>query len=162
MNSPKVGDWPAIQELPARIVRGLFRSRNIVWDSDHRIVEASGITWTQFSTLVTLRFAGPDHILSPTELYTSTQTTSGGMTKMLHALTDAGLVVRIHNSKDQRGRLVQLTPEGAAKVEGLVDEFNTSNKALFTSILTVPEAEQLASLLQKLGEGLNLRKQQEK
>lgn len=154
--------WPAIEKLPARIVRGLFRSRNIVWDSDHRIVAASGITWTQFSTLVSLRFAGPDHILTPTELYQATQATSGGMTKMLHALEGAGLIQRIDNPNDQRSRLVQLTPEGATMVEGLVDAFNTTNKALFTSILTQTEAEQLAFLLQKLSKGLDRKRQEEK
>ena len=51
--------------------------------------------------------AGTDQTLSPTQLYTAEQVTSGGMTKMMHALSDAQLIERIDNPKDGRSRLVR-------------------------------------------------------
>ncbi len=147
-------DWPAVFSLPARIVRPLLMCRNFIWGSDKRIVEEAGLSWTQFSTLVSLRFVPPDHTLSPTELYSAVQATSGGMTKALHALTDAGHVVRVSNPKDRRSQFVKLTPKGKELVETLVDNFNASNGELIETILSPQEAQQLADLLGKLSAGL--------
>jgi hypothetical protein len=44
--------WPPEGTPAARVVGGLFRSRNFVWDNDHRIVATYGVTWTQFLTLM--------------------------------------------------------------------------------------------------------------
>ena len=137
---------------------GLFRSRNYIWDNDHRIVESFGVSWSQFLALSSLRGAAPDFTLSPTQLYTGAQVTSGGMTKMLHALKDAGLIERIENPEDGRSRLVRLTPEGAKLAEQIVDKLIETNKALIGGILTGGETEQLATLLAKLSKGLHDRK----
>ena len=86
--------WPIIGETAARIVESLFRSRNHIWENDHRIVDEFGLTWAQFMTLVALRKAPPPHRLSPTELYTAVQVTSGGLTKVLDGLEADGYVRR--------------------------------------------------------------------
>ena len=158
MSDPNEPSW--LQERPAeaRIVPGLFRSRNYIWDNDHRIVESYGVNWSQFLTLSTLRSAAPDHVLSPTQLYNSVQITSGGMTKSLHGLTKAGFIERIENPEDKRSRLVRLTPSGGALVEKIVGELIETNKSLIGGILTKSEAEQLADLLTKLSVGLHDRK----
>ena len=87
-----------------------------------------------------------------------TQVTSGGMTKMLYALMDAGFIERIENPADGRSRLVRLTAEGAKMAEQIVEELIETNKALIGGILTGGEAEQLATLLAKLSKGLHDRK----
>ena len=150
--------WPTTNAPAARIVGGLFRSRNYVWDNDHRVVAAHGLTWTQFLTLSALRSAVPDHTLSPTQLYEATQASSGGITKMLHALSAAGYVERIDNPEDKRSTLVRITVSGAELVERVVEELIQVNTDLFGSILSEDECQQLAGLLRKLSTGLQQRK----
>ncbi|MEM8540287.1 MAG: MarR family transcriptional regulator [Pseudomonadota bacterium] len=147
-------NWLKERPAEARIVPSLFRSRNFIWGNDHRIVENHGVSWSQFLALSTLRSAAPNHILSPTQLFTAAQVTSGGMTKMLHGLTNAGLIERIDNRKDKRSRLVRLTPAGARLTEKIVDELVATNKRLIGGILSSDEAEHLAFLLEKLSAGL--------
>lgn len=158
LSDPEHPSWPKERPAEARIVPGLFRSRNYIWDNDHRIVESYGVSWSQFLALSSLRGAAPDFTLSPTQLYTGAQVTSGGMTKMLHALTDAGFIRRIENPDDGRSRLVRLTPDGAKLAEQIVEKLIEKNKALIGGILTGVEAEQLATLLAKLSRGLHDRK----
>lgn len=150
--------WPSERPAEARIVPGLFQSRNYIWDNDHRTVESHGVSWSQFLALSSLRSAAPDHILSPTQLYIAAQVSSGGMTKMLHGLTEAGYVERIDNPDDKRSRLVRLTPKGAALAEGIVNKLIATNTALIGGILSTREAELLADLLTKLSAGLHDRK----
>ena len=149
--------WPKERPAEARIVPGLFRSRNYIWDNDHRIVESYGVSWSQFLALSSLRSAAPDFVLSPTQLYTTAQVTSGGMTKMMHGLANAGFIDRIDNPDDKRSRLVRLTPQGAGLAEKIVEELISENRALIGGILSSDEAEQLASLLRKLSVGLQSR-----
>jgi DNA-binding MarR family transcriptional regulator len=149
--------WRTDRPAEARIVPGLFRSRNFIWNNDHRIVESHGISWSQFLALASLRSAQPDNVLSPTQLYTAAQVTSGGMTKMMHGLADGGYIERIDNPEDKRSRLVKLTPTGAALAERIVEELIETNKTLIGGILTPEEAETLARLLAKLSNGLDTR-----
>lgn len=158
MTQPDAPNWRKKPPAEARIVPGLFRSRNYIWDNDHRIVESHGVTWSQFLALSSLRSAGPDQTLSPTQLYTAAQVTSGGMTKMMHALSDAKLIERVDNPDDGRSRLVRITPNGAALAEQIVEELIATNKALIGGILDPEEAEELARLLRKLSIGLQGRK----
>lgn len=149
--------WPAAESIAARIVGGLFRSRNYVWDNDHRIVATYGITWSEFVTLISLRSAAPDFTLSPTELYSDTQTSSGGMTKMLHHLETGELIERIANPDDRRSRLVKITPKGATLVEDVVNRLVETNNELFLGILGEQDAETLSVLLRRLAQGLQER-----
>lgn len=158
MSEPDEPKWRIAPPAEARIVPGLFRSRNFIWDNDHRIVESHGVTWSQFLALSSLRSAGPDQTLSPTQLYKAAQVTSGGMTKMMNALSDANLIVRIDNPNDKRSRLVQITPKGAKLSEQIVEELIKTNKALIGGILEAEETEELARLLHKLSAGLQKRK----
>lgn len=158
MTKPDGPSWPKERPAEARIVPGLFRSRNYIWDNDHRIVESHGVSWSQFLALSTLRSSEPNFTLSPTQLYTAAQVTSGGMTKMMHGLTKAGLIERIENPEDGRSRLVRLTPKGKDLAEEIVDALVQANKALIGGILEPDETEQLATLLRKLSLGLEARK----
>ena len=158
MTNPEGPSWPKERPAEARIVPGLFRSRNYIWDNDHRIVESHGVSWSQFLALSTLRSSEPDFTLSPTQLYTSAQVTSGGMTKMMRGLTKAGLIERIENPEDGRSRLVRLTPKGKELAEEIVDALIQTNKALIGGILEPQETERLATLLLKLSLGLEARK----
>lgn len=148
-------DWPATKSTAGRIVRGLFRSRNHIWENDRKIVGEHGLTWAQFVTLVALRSEPPPHRLSPTELYDAVQVSSGGLTKLIFGLNESGLLRRLQNKEDRRSRPVQLTQKGKRLVEQIVDQLVEINTESFKSALSEEEMEDLAALLIKLSLGLD-------
>ncbi len=115
--------WTVTPNTTTRIVAGLFRSRNFIWNSDSRVAARFGVSWTQFLVLRALRFTNADFTMSPTQLYEATQASSSGMAKMLKGLTDQGLVERLPNPQDARSTLVRLLPKGADLVEDIIDQF---------------------------------------
>ncbi len=62
--------------------------------------------------LYRLTIEGPPFRSSPTALCRGSLLTSGGMTKTLGKLEDAGLVARIYDANDRRALLVELTERG--------------------------------------------------
>ncbi len=147
-------NWPQMDNNIASIVRGLFRTRNFIWDQDHQIVAEFALTWGQFDTLVSLRNAPPPHRLSPTELYDAVQVTSGGLTKILIGLEQKRLVTRVDNPDDGRSRLVEVTSAGCELVEDIINQLIKTNLNLLSKSLTKQEIDQLAQLLNKVLLGL--------
>lgn len=152
--------WSVTPNTATRIVAGLFRSRNFVWDSDSRVAADFGVSWTQFLVLRALRFSNDDFTMTPTELYAATQASSSGMAKMLRGLTEKGLVQRLANPNDARSTLVRLTSSGADLVEAIIDQLVVTNTRLFADVLSNEDAEQLADILQRLSQALEKRKTQ--
>lgn len=152
--------WSVTPNTTTRIVSGLFRSRNFVWDSDSKGAARFGVSWTQFLVLRALRFTHDAFTLSPTELYAATQASSSGMAKMLRGLAEKGLVERLSNPKDARSRLVRLTEKGAGIVEDIIDQLVATNTELFADVLPENDRVMLADLLERLGSSLEERKKQ--
>ena len=149
--------WQATPNTATRIVAGLFRSRNYVWNNDHKVAERHGITWTQFLILRALRFTNEAFTLTPTQLYDAAQASSSGTAKMLAGLAEMDLIERLPNPDDARSTLARLTEKGADLTEQIVDELIEVNTALFDGVLSEVEREQLADLLGKLSEELQER-----
>ncbi|MFL5838655.1 MAG: MarR family transcriptional regulator, partial [Solirubrobacteraceae bacterium] len=63
--------------------------------------------------IAALRRAGPPYELHPTELMATTMLSSGGMTKRIDRLVDAGLVERRRDPGDRRGPRVRLYRRGS-------------------------------------------------
>ena len=150
-------DWPITLTTTGVIVKSLFRSRNFIWENDHKVVEQFGLTWGQFETLVALRFAGAPYQLSPTQLYDAAQISSGGLTKILIGLEKMGLIVRTDNPDDQRSRFVRLAPKGRKMVEKIVDQLASTNGDLLAEAMEADDREELARLLGKLADVLERR-----
>jgi DNA-binding MarR family transcriptional regulator len=70
-----------------------------------------------FDLLAALRRAGRPYELRPTDLMEATMLSSGGTTKRLDRLADAGLVERRPDPDDRRGALVRLTAKGRAVID---------------------------------------------
>ena len=73
-----------------------------------------------FDLLAALRRAGKPYELNPTQLMDVTMLSSGGMTKRLDRLAEAGLVERRPDPSDRRGVLVKLTPRGKTVIDNAV------------------------------------------
>ncbi len=143
-------DWEIMNTVSVRNVLMLFRSRNQLWDNDHKIVNEYGLTWAQFNTLAALRQAPFPHRMVPTELYDAVQVTSGGLTKVLTGLEDQGHLIRISNSSDHRSKYAQLTIKGRELIEKIAQQLALANSATFNLALSADEQVQLAELMKKL------------
>lgn len=159
LNNKNSRTWSVAPNSATRIVAGLFRSRNFIWNSDSNVAARFGVSWTQFLVLRALRFFSDDFTMSPTELYKATQASSSGMAKVLKGLTEKGLVERLENPKDARSTLVRLTSSGADLVEKIIDQLVMTNTKLFSEVLSEEDQQQLANLLEKLDLALEKRKE---
>ena len=102
-----------------------------------------------FDLLAALRRAGAPYELNPTQLMRATMLSSGGMTKRLDRLVEAGLILRRPDPADRRGTLVGLTKHGKEVVDSaLVDHLENEERLLGS--LTATERRTLDGLLRKL------------
>lgn len=109
-----------------------------------------GINAAGFDVLASLKRAGGDYSLTPTELAEFALVTSGGISLRLNRLEDAGLVERIREISDRRSVHVQLTEKGKTLVSE-VAKIHFEREAQMMKQLSSEEVEQLTDLLRKLG-----------
>jgi DNA-binding MarR family transcriptional regulator len=102
-----------------------------------------------FDLLAALRRAGAPYELTPTELMGTTMLSSGGITKRLDRLEQAGLVERRPDPGDRRGTRVRLTRRGLRVTDRAVETQMANAERLFRS-LTRAERRTLDALLRKL------------
>ncbi|MBV8258381.1 MAG: MarR family transcriptional regulator [Actinobacteria bacterium] len=127
----------------------LFRTAHL---ADLALVERlaeHGLQPGWFDLLAALRRAGKPYELKPTELMRATMLSSGGMTKRLDRLVDAGLVERRPDPDDRRGTLVRLTADGLRTIDSAV-ETHAENEERLLSALDPAERKRLDGLLRKL------------
>jgi DNA-binding MarR family transcriptional regulator len=87
--------------------------------------------------------------MNPTRLFNSVILSSGAMTNRLDGLEEMGLVERLPDPADRRGRLVGLTDKGRELVDNAVVD-HLENEQRLLSGLDAVERERLAALLRKL------------
>ena len=114
----------------------------------------SGLQPGWFDVLATLRRAGKPYELTPTQLLETAMLSSGGMTKRLDRLVEAGLIERGPDPDDRRGVRVRLTRHGLQTVDQAVKAHVAREDELLAP-LTPREREQLDRLLRKLLDGID-------
>ena len=87
-----------------------------------------------FDLLAALRRAGAPYELNPTDLMRATLLSSGGMTKRLDRLAEAGLVERRPDPADRRGTLVRLTRRGKSVVDRALETHVANEDRLLRSL----------------------------
>ena len=107
-----------------------------------------------FDLLAALRRAGPPYELNPTSLMEATMLSSGGITKRLDRLVEAGLAERRPDPDDRRGTLVRLTPKGRAVVDRAL-EAHVANEERLLGPLGASDRRSLDRLLRRLLAGLD-------
>lgn len=130
----------------------LYRARDLLLADLEQVLAEFGMRPADLDVLVALRTSPPPMQLTPTELYRSLLLSSGGLTKILYRLEDAGWVERPANPADGRSRLVQLTRRGKAQVEDVMESVIAHERA-WLAPLTEAEQVQLTTLLGKLVAG---------
>jgi DNA-binding MarR family transcriptional regulator len=102
-----------------------------------------------FDLLAALRRAGAPYELKPTDLMRATLLSSGGMTKRLDRLQEAGLIERRPDPADRRGMLVRLTPRAEAVIDRAV-ETHVANEERLLGALPPTDRQALDDLLRTL------------
>ncbi|AGH80286.1 MarR family transcriptional regulator [Psychromonas sp. CNPT3] len=128
-----------------RVHRIHFHLQNNLMD----VLYVKGLQQADFEVLISLLRGNEDHCLSPTELSQNMLFSSGGLTKVLCRVTQAGLVERLDLSKDKRCKLVKLTEKGRCLINDIMQLLHVKHDAKM-SVLDVQEQAKLNTLLDKL------------
>ena len=140
---------PGLDVEALGILGRLFRAAQLADANLSARMRERGLQPGWFDLLAALRREGKPYELTPTSLMRATMLSSGGMTKRLDRLADAGLVERRPDPSDRRGTLVGLTPAGVALVDEAVAE-HAANEERMLGALTGVERRTLDDLLRKL------------
>jgi DNA-binding MarR family transcriptional regulator len=147
-------NWPsaAAQVEPAVLL--LYRARDRLFDDLGETLKPHGLRPADLDLLVALRTQPLPRQLTPTVLYRSLLLSSGGLTKILHRLTERGLIDRPPNPDDRRSRLVRLTGAGAQLLDRLFDDL-VAHEQRFVAPLNRAQRAELEFLLRRLIDGVS-------
>lgn len=108
-----------------------------------------GLSATWFEALLRIG-RSPDRRLMMRELAQQTDLTTGGVTRLVDAMATADLVRRSSDPGDRRVQLIELTGQGAAKLEAAATTHLHDLDAELFDRLTTDEIARLDALLDKL------------
>ncbi|HEX6674970.1 MAG TPA: MarR family transcriptional regulator [Actinomycetes bacterium] len=152
-----VAQWhrerPDLDTGPLATLGRLFRVAELAHPLLSAPLRELGLQPGWLDLLAALRRAGAPYELNPTELMRATMLSSGGMTKRLDRLADAGLVERRPDPGDRRGTLVRLTARGKATIDQAIG-VHVRNEARLLDALTTAERRALDRSLRALLAGL--------
>lgn len=144
---------PELDTAAMGVLGRLFRAADLADAALGAGIAAHELQPGWFDLLAALRRAGAPYELNPTQLMRATMLSSGGMTKRLDRLVDAGLVERRPDPGDRRGTRVALTRRGKSIVDRAVETHLANEERLLTG-LDETERRTLDDLLRKLLTGL--------
>lgn len=125
---------PDLDVSPMGTIGRIKRCTALLQRKLDKVFAAFGITNWEFDVLATLRRAGAPYCLAPTALFSAMMITSGTMTHRLKGLETRGLVHRLPNRDDARSVLVQLTSEGLALVNRVVEAHVDNEREILAPI----------------------------
>lgn len=142
-------NWPECAEKMSFSLLKMSRLHHLFNNAINQCIETFQLQHADFIVLTALRRSPLPHCLSPTELYQSMFFSSGGLTKVLVRLAEAGLIERLENPQDKRSKLVQLNKKGKQLIEKIMPEIQQQSRQVLAG-LSASENLQLESLLQKV------------
>ena len=115
--------------------------------------DSVGIPLVFFDVLIHVA-AAPDGYLTMSRLSTDVALTTGGVTRLVDRMVDAGLVAREHCPKDRRSIHVVLTPEGHAVLgRAVASHIDGIDRHLFAHLDALERADLSATLTKLLDSG---------
>jgi DNA-binding MarR family transcriptional regulator len=140
---------PDVDLTPLDVMSRLRRAANRLARLRADAFKSAGLASWEFDVLAALRRTEEPHELSPAQLIQRTMIGSAAMTNRITHLVERGLVDRQANPRDGRGVLVQLTAEGAVRVDAAMTEL-IRREARALSVLSRDDIEELARVLRPL------------
>jgi DNA-binding MarR family transcriptional regulator len=141
---------PDLDVAPMGLLGRLFRVVQLADATLTRsLADGYGLQPGWFDLLAALRRAGAPYELNPTQLMGATMLSSGGMTKRLDRMAEAGLVERRADPADRRGTLVRLTRRGRSTIDKAVAAHLANEDRLLRS-LSAADRRALDQLLRTL------------
>jgi DNA-binding MarR family transcriptional regulator len=140
---------PGMELGPLGVFGRLFRATQLAEAHLSEPLRERGLQAGWLDVLAALRRAGAPYELNPKELMRATMLSSGGMTKRLDRLVDAGLIERRPDPADRRGTLVKLTRRGKRTIDAAIDVHIAYEKRLLGA-LSAADRRELDALLRKL------------
>jgi DNA-binding MarR family transcriptional regulator len=148
-----VAEWrrerPDLDVAPLGVLGRLFRTASLADAELANAIAPHDLQPGWFDLLAALRRSGAPFELTPTRLLRSTLLSSGGMTKRLDRLAEAGLVERRPDPSDRRSTLVALTAKGKAVVDEAVVTHLANEERILRS-LSLTQRHALDDLLRVL------------
>ncbi|HXY17767.1 MAG TPA: MarR family transcriptional regulator [Gaiellaceae bacterium] len=144
---------PELNVTALGLVGRLLRTAQLTESELSAGLTRHGLQRGWLDVLAALRRAGEPYELNPGQLLNATMLSSGGMTKRLDRLAEAGLLERLPDPSDRRGTRVRLTPAGKSLIDEAIETHIASEERLLES-LTASERHALDSALRKLLAGL--------
>ncbi|AZG36763.1 MULTISPECIES: MarR family winged helix-turn-helix transcriptional regulator [Shewanella] len=142
-------NWPESNQNISPEILKIHRIHQHLQQNLTKVVERYGLQSADFSALETLRKEPPPHCLSATALSHSMLFSSGGLTKLLNRITNAGFIERVDNPQDKRGKLVQLTEKGKSLIGKVIVELHQQEQEKM-AFLSKNEKTALNVLLNKI------------
>jgi DNA-binding MarR family transcriptional regulator len=146
---------PDLDMAPLALLGRLLRAAQLADATLSDGLAKHGLQPGWFDLLAAMRRAGRPYELTPTELMRATMLSSGGITKRLDRLAEAGLLERRPDPSDRRGTLVRLTRGGKTIIDQAVAT-HVANEERLLRLLTRAERHSLDDLLRKLLTGLEV------
>ena len=140
---------PDLDMPSAQVLQRITRAYRLQASSFEQVFARYGLTWGEHLVLAALRRAGAPYRMNPTTLFDTMVLSSGAMTNRLDRLEEMGLVRRLPDPNDRRGRLVELTTKGRELVDEAVVA-HVANEERLLSGLSASDRVKLADLLRKL------------
>jgi DNA-binding MarR family transcriptional regulator len=140
---------PDLDVAPLVLLGRLLRAATLADERLGQGLAGHGLRPGWFDLLAALRRAGDPFELNPSQLMSATMLSSGGMTKRLDRLAEAGLIERRPDPTDRRGTLVRLTRRGRTAIDEALPVHLQNEERLLTRLTTV-ERGRLDGLLRKL------------
>jgi DNA-binding MarR family transcriptional regulator len=114
-------------------------------------LQAFDLTVADYDVLATLRRRAGEAGLNPRDVQRAVMVTSGGMTKRLDRLEQAGLIERRPDPTDRRGVLIRLTPQGRSTIDKALDAMlGVERQTLERAITDDADRARLEELLRQL------------
>jgi DNA-binding MarR family transcriptional regulator len=140
---------PDLDVAPMGLIGRLFLTVDMADSNLREGLAQHGLQPGWFDLLATLRRSGPRGELRPSELSQATMLSSGGTTKRLDRLAEAGFIERRPDPEDRRGTIVRLTSRGRRAIDAAVETHLGNEERLLRS-LTAAERRTLDDLLRRI------------
>ena len=140
---------PHLDTAHLGVVARLHRLSHQLRQRAESVLAPLGLTQGEFDVLSALRRSGSAGGLTPGQLAAGVLVSSGGMTKRLAALEEAGWISRRRSARDGRSVRVALTTSGRRRLDALLPPYFAAEGEVLDG-LGGAERDDLAAVLREL------------